>query len=372
MIQKHAARRLHYDLRLELDGALKSWAVPQGPSLDPAERRLAVHVEDHPLDYGGFEGAIPEGEYGGGTVMLWDTGHAGSRWATRHAAYAKGQLKFRLHGEQLRGRLDARAHGRPAAREGKDLWLLIKQRDEFADGERPDDVTSELTDRSIVRDREREGDRGVRKRGRADGDEAQAEPAKAKRPLPGRRASCAPQLATPVDGGPAGQEWLHEIKHDGYRCQLRARRRRGRRPAPATATTGPHRFRALAAGGARPAARSALIDGEVVVLDEQGSAASPGSRTALGDGRAGRLPLLRLRPAVPGRRGPARAPLLERKQRLEPLLATPAPEPSCPLQRPLSGGGPELSTARPAGSGPRASSPSGPTPPTAPAAREPG
>jgi bifunctional non-homologous end joining protein LigD len=102
VVHKHAARRLHYDLRLELDGTLKSWAVPQGPSLDPAERRLAVHVEDHPLDYGGFEGTIPKGEYGGGTVMLWDRG-SWEPLGDPAADYAAGKLKFRLRGERLRG-----------------------------------------------------------------------------------------------------------------------------------------------------------------------------------------------------------------------------------------------------------------------------
>ncbi|MBV9521157.1 MAG: ATP-dependent DNA ligase, partial [Alphaproteobacteria bacterium] len=104
VIQKHAARRLHYDFRLELDGVLKSWAVPKGPSLDPEEKRLAVHVEDHPLDYGGFEGVIPQGQYGGGTVMLWDRGYWLSEDGDATAAYRKGHLKFRLIGEKLRGR----------------------------------------------------------------------------------------------------------------------------------------------------------------------------------------------------------------------------------------------------------------------------
>ncbi|MDE2166904.1 MAG: non-homologous end-joining DNA ligase [Alphaproteobacteria bacterium] len=131
LIQKHAARRLHYDLRLELDGVLKSWAVTRGPSLDPADRRLAVHVEDHPLAYGDFEGVIPQGQYGGGTVMIWDRG----TWEPAgdpHAGYAAGKLKFLLKGKRLKGRWTlVRMRGR-TAQEGRDNWLLIKERDRYA------------------------------------------------------------------------------------------------------------------------------------------------------------------------------------------------------------------------------------------------
>jgi len=127
VVQKHAASRLHYDLRLELDGVLKSWAVPKGPSLDPSQKPLAVHTEDHPLAYGDFEGVIPEGEYGAGTVMLWDRGE----WeplADPHEGYAKGDLKFSLRGRKLRGDwVLARMKGK-AAEDGEN-WLLIKKRD---------------------------------------------------------------------------------------------------------------------------------------------------------------------------------------------------------------------------------------------------
>ncbi len=133
VIQKHAARRLHYDFRLEMDGVLKSWAVTRGPSLVPGEKCLAVHVEDHPLDYGGFEGTIPKGQYGGGNVIIWDRG----TWTPigdPHKAYAKGHMEFTLDGEKLHGRWHL-VRMAPRKGETKENWLLIKAEDEFA---RPD------------------------------------------------------------------------------------------------------------------------------------------------------------------------------------------------------------------------------------------
>jgi bifunctional non-homologous end joining protein LigD len=134
VVQKHRATQLHYDFRLEFEGVLLSWAVPKGPSLDPSTKRLAMQVEDHPVDYGGFEGVIPEGEYGGGTVMVWDTGTWTPESADIAAALKKGDLKFQLHGKKLHGSwVLVRTHGFGSS-SGKS-WLLIKHRDEFASTE---------------------------------------------------------------------------------------------------------------------------------------------------------------------------------------------------------------------------------------------
>jgi bifunctional non-homologous end joining protein LigD len=153
VVQKHSAKRLHYDFRLEMDGVLKSWAVPKGPSLDPAAKRLAVHVEDHPLDYAEFEGVIPPGGYGAGTVMVWDRG----LWqpvGDVKADFAKGALKFRLEGEKLRGLWALiRMRNRNDAEQEKENWLLIKERDADAKsgsdgeitGQRPDSVLTGRT-----------------------------------------------------------------------------------------------------------------------------------------------------------------------------------------------------------------------------------
>jgi len=132
VVQKHAATRLHYDFRLELNGVLLSWAIPKGPSLDPGEKRLAVQTEDHPIEYGGFEGVIPKGQYGGGTVLLWDRGTWTPIEPDPAAAYQKGALKFRLDGDKLHGNWALVRMGSKAAREGRENWLLIKERDEEA------------------------------------------------------------------------------------------------------------------------------------------------------------------------------------------------------------------------------------------------
>lgn len=147
VIQKHAASHLHYDFRLELDGVMKSWAVPKGPSLDPMVRRLAMEVEDHPISYNTFEGTIPQGEYGGGTVMLWDRGtyeaDDGGGGESLRRGYEKGELRFVMHGKRLQGGFVLARLRRP----GRPQWLLIKRRDDYADAKR--DITAEET-KSVV------------------------------------------------------------------------------------------------------------------------------------------------------------------------------------------------------------------------------
>ncbi|HWZ69175.1 MAG TPA: DNA polymerase ligase N-terminal domain-containing protein, partial [Stellaceae bacterium] len=214
VIQEHAARRLHYDFRLELDGVLKSWAVPKGPSLDPGEKRLAVQVEDHPLGYGGFEGVIPEGQYGGGTVLLWDRGTWVPKDPDPAAAYAKGMLKFELRGEKLHGNWALVRMGGKAARERRQNWLLVKERDDEAVPHSGDAIVannplSVETGRSLEaiaaeRDRVWDSRKGERIQTRSPGSVAGAR----RGPMPG---NLKPQLATSVEKAPEGGEWLHEI-----------------------------------------------------------------------------------------------------------------------------------------------------------------
>jgi bifunctional non-homologous end joining protein LigD len=149
VIQKHRASQLHYDFRLEWNGVLLSWAVPKGPSPDPSVKRLAMHVEDHPVDYATFEGVIPAGEYGGGTVMVWDQGTWEPEQADVDAALEKGDFKFTLHGKKLKGSwVLVRTRGYGSGSSGKSSWLLIKHRDEYASTE---DITESQPFSAITR-----------------------------------------------------------------------------------------------------------------------------------------------------------------------------------------------------------------------------
>ncbi len=277
VVQKHAARRLHYDFRLELAGVLKSWAVTRGPSLDPADRRLAVHVEDHPLDYGTFEGTIPAGQYGGGTVMVWDYGTWEPLGDSRKS-YAEGKLKFILHGQHLKGGWTlVRMRGR-AREERRDNWLLIKERDEFA---RPGhgDALMEAVDRSALSAKtmdqlERSGGQWISNRAAEESAPRRTRQKARRTPLAGAKRGLIekfvpPQLATPVARPPNGADWLHEIKLDGYRIYCR-RDTRGARLLTRTGQDWTDRFQRLVAPIEALPADDFALDGEVVVLDEHG------------------------------------------------------------------------------------------------------
>jgi bifunctional non-homologous end joining protein LigD len=243
VVQKHAASHLHYDLRLEIDGVFKSWAVTKGPSLDPADKRLAVEVEDHPLDYGDFEGTIPKGQYGGGTVMLWDRGY----WECENPqdSYRKGKLDFTLEGDKLSGGwILTRMRSRDG--EKRTNWLLIKHRDEASREGRKNTILkndlSVASGRSMdeIAEGKGKGPKPFMSAARARrpakavwGAKSAAALARApikrssakrgkKKPSSGRLpAFIAPQLCTSVDRPPSGKAWVHEIKLDGYRIQMR-------------------------------------------------------------------------------------------------------------------------------------------------------
>ena len=282
VIQKHAARRLHYDFRLELDGVLKSWAVPEGPSLVAGKKRLAVETEDHPLEYGGFEGVIPPGQYGSGTVMIWDQG----TWTPEfdpEFGYKKGHLKFRLNGRKLKGQWHLVRMARKP-REKQDSWLLFKSDDEAA---RPADAADILAEKphSAATGRNMEAIGREQDRVWSSGQGEITPPSKKKRRRksavdPGTLAKARaaampgfiePSLATATDQAPSGSGWLHEIKHDGYRLQAHLENGRvtlySRQGLDWT-----ERFASVAQSLADVPAKVAIIDGEVLVQTATGVA----------------------------------------------------------------------------------------------------
>ena len=265
VVQKHEASRLHYDFRLEHDGVLLSWAVPKGPSLNPADKRLSVHVEDHPVEYFDFEGRIPKGEYGGGTVMVWDWG--GVRWlgADVDAMLQKGDVKFELYGRKLKG-----TFALVGGRNGKD-WLLIKKRDDAATVDPVTDLDrSVLSGRSmaeIAGAEERVWHSGVSAAGQGGGSTGFIDLSKAREaPFP---TTFEPMLATATKAAFDDARWSYELKLDGFRTLALLRKGKvkllSRRGQDAT-----RQFPELAQLTTLSRSESAVLDGEVVALDEEG------------------------------------------------------------------------------------------------------
>jgi bifunctional non-homologous end joining protein LigD len=318
MVQKHDATRLHWDFRLEMDGVLKSWAVTRGPSLDPDDKRLAVRTEDHPMSYATFEGTIPKGEYGGGTVMLWDEGTweaVGGKDPTK--TIEQGHVHVILHGDRMKGEwLLVRMKPRPG--EKRENWLLRKVEDEFsgASGELVDTaLTSVTSGRTMVQIAD--GDDPVwhsdPKRAKADPKAANAPGKKGKPPFPREGGGPEPQtpspakpgsrlrgstkrrgtaklpafrdvqLATLVDHVPSGADWLHEVKYDGYRALIAVAADK----AKAYTRHGldwSDRFAPIVEPIAKLGLGSALIDGEVVALDKDGRPSFSALQAALKEG----------------------------------------------------------------------------------------
>lgn len=360
LIQKHAATRLHYDFRLEHDGALLSWAVTRGPSLDPHDKRLAVETEPHPIDYGDFEGTIPKGEYGGGTVMLWDRGYWAPEPGTSiEQGLAKGDLKFVLEGERLHGGWVLVKIKNDRSGGKRSNWLLIKHRDDqVREGGDGGEAYLAATATSVASGRTMEQIasgaepgptpfftqpvKGRSKRASAAqvwnsnrGDpEASAVAAVEEvdpKPLkPKRKTKTAqpvgslavpdfvdPELCRIVDRPPPGAEWVHEIKFDGYRMQLRieagAVTLRSRRGLDWT-----HRFPEIAADS--KSLPNGLYDGEIVALDEHGAPDFAGLQAALSDGKTGGLVFFLFDQLFAAGEDLRPLPLRDRKVRLEQVL----------------------------------------------------
>jgi bifunctional non-homologous end joining protein LigD len=309
VIQKHAATRLHYDLRLELDGVFKSWAVTKGPSLDPADKRLAVEVEDHPLDYGDFEGTIPKGEYGGGTVLMWDRGY----WAPEtgvdpHRALKKGELKFVMIGERIKGSFTL-VRMRRREREKRNNWLLIKHRDQYAQ-EGGGDVTEEDTSVASGRDMDAitigKGRKPtpfmLRKAEAADAiwHSNRREEQASKKPAPAKAAEMAPkgkpikrlpgfiepQLCRLVERAPSGPGWGHEVKFDGYRMQLRVEKHSAKLFTRKGLDWSKKFLATVRAARQLP---DCIIDGELVAFDSSGAPSFAALQAAISDGKTDAL-----------------------------------------------------------------------------------
>ncbi|RDJ03799.1 DNA ligase D [Rhizobium grahamii] len=340
VIQKHDATRLHYDLRLELDGVFKSWAVTKGPSLDPHDKRLAVEVEDHPLDYGDFEGTIPKGQYGGGTVMLWDRGFwepEGNK--SPHDALKKGDFKFTLYGKRLHGSfvLVRMRNDRDGGK--RTNWLLIKHHDDYSVEEKgeailEENATSVASGRTMEQIADGKGRKpkpfmlasaAVEADAVWDSKHGLAADERRKKGGGGRQASgadlpefIAPQLCETLARPPAGNNWLHEIKFDGYRIQIRVaagavtlKTRKG------LDWTAKYSKIAMAASELP----DCILDGEICALDENGAPDFAALQAALSEGKTGNLVYFAFDLLFDGGDDLRSTPLVERKERLQALLS---------------------------------------------------
>ncbi len=310
VVQKHAATRLHYDFRLEHDGVLLSWAVPQGPSYDPKVKRLAVRTENHPLEYGSFEGVIPKGEYGAGAVIIWDTGKV--KWvADPDETLKKGELKFILDGERLKGEFHL-VKIKPREGERGDPWLLFKSKDAFAGAEDPTSrhVTSIVSGRTIEEVRANAGSRVWTRKG-------EQKPRAAKPP---KWEFVEPALATRADKAPRGDDWIHEIKYDGYRLlasvsgeAVRLYTRNG------LDWTG--RFQTVADALAKLALKDVMLDGEVAIANQHGRTDFASLQRSLDKGVAKGVSYFVFDVLFEGAKDLRKLPLIARKARLQKVLA---------------------------------------------------
>lgn len=347
VVQKHDATRLHYDLRLELDGVLVSWAVPEGPSLDPAHKRLAVHVEDHPLEYGRFEGVIPSG-YGAGTVMLWDRGV----WEPEGDAAAglkRGKLSFRLEGERLRGMWTlTKIRSSRKGDDGRDNWLLIKHDDEHADaGDEPLAAFNRSVEsgRSMEQIADEAAGPGVLAGSRRGAPTAKPKTRK-RRQTPAKShadngnsvaagpdpagvvgaspaafpESVSPQLCTLADRAPDGDGWVHEIKFDGYRL-LALRSEHAMRLVSRNEKDWTDRFKPIVRAVDALPAKTCILDGEACVLDTRGHTSFQALQQAIKDSKFDRLAFFAFDLLYLDGHDLTAAPLLERKALLRALLA---------------------------------------------------
>jgi bifunctional non-homologous end joining protein LigD len=332
VVQRHAARRLHYDLRLELGGVLKSWAVTRGPSLVPGEKRLAIHTEDHPLDYLTFEGNIPKGEYGGGTMIVWDRGE----WIPEgdpEFGLKKGHLAFTLDGSRLKGRWHL-VRIRPKAGERTEPWLLIKSDDEFAgkpgDAEITEQETTSYLSGRTSEEIATEGDLRSDHRGRAKAAQSRIMDLPDISKIRGARKGLLPvflelSLASVCDKPPNGPRWVHEIKYDGYRMQARIDgamiRLLTRKALDWTS-----RFKSIATALKKLNLGSSLFDGEIVVEDPSGVSSFPLLQEELSAERQGRFKYYVFDLLYCNGFDLTRAALLDRKSLLQAILETALPD----------------------------------------------